>query len=1169
MAERDDPRAGAALFDFVELFLRERDAGRARALEGYQALWPEHAEAIEREWRALLAPPEPAQAAEGRVGPWRLVRELGRGGQGSVWLAEDTRIARRAALKLLPESFAQFSGDRRARLRREAEALARLDHPGLCPILEAEIEGERPYIAMRLIDGETLAARLSRGPDAHGAPTLPPRTRAELEACLAFFEQAARALHVAHEAGLLHRDVKPGNVMVTPDGRAVIVDFGQAREVDGADVLTLTGDLFGTPAYLSPEQVRGRSRALDRRTDVWSLGATLYECLTGRRPFDGASVTELLLAIVQASLPSAREHNPLLPSAVEVVLETALERDLSRRYATALDLAEDLARARTGASLRARPAGAALRLARWSRRHPALALGLSLLVCGLTIGWLWTAHLLRREQRANTWALGSHLAKRAQALIAEDPAAALALGIEAVEKAPNYETRAALLSALDACDLRSLLEGSPGRRLFDLEVDPTGTRVACAFDDGALRVFDVRDGRKRHEFALGTAPLRALRFAPDGAACLVGGDDGVLHRVTFDGAPAVRLAELEGALLDLALAPDGTRLAVCTDRAPPRLLDASDGAVLAVCQASADTFDALEWSPDGERLLLFTRRRQVEGERGWKTALLLDARDGRLLRELDGHTAPIAHAAFDAAGRLLVTVGLDGIANVVRAADGERVLSLPRAEGALFAAAFSPDGRYLAVGGEGPHPLRLAALADGSVRVPGAPPAAAVLHVAFAPDGATLACAGDDNSTRLFALDDLAQRARFSGFLQPLASRWTPDGRSLVSQGRGNTAAVWIAGGRDDVYALVGHGAQVVDAEFSPDGTRAATASLDGSARLWCTARDGSERAGSCLAVLRDGDEPVRGARFDGAGEVLWTWGDGARVGLWNARDGAPRGSIGPLEARVLDFDVSPAGGAAAALVATGAVLRLDGRARTALELPPLRGATCLRFARDGSRLAVGRADGSVLVLGPDGAAPLACAGAPRARPIVEIAFAHDGSELAWVDTEGTVAFARLDGGAARAPVVAFPPLALDWSRDGAHLLVVGSRGRGAIRIQDLSSNTQERLEAFHAGDLTGGEFSPDGALVLSSSQDGTVYVRRASGGVPEALLQGHAAAVLRARFSRDGGPLRVISASADGTARVTPVDPLPSARARKPRELQEWEYHREKRLAEPLDYVR
>lgn len=1166
MAERDDPSEGAALFDFVELFLRERDAGRSRALEDYQALWPMHAAAVEREWRALHQEGVNELPTDGRVGPWRLVRELGRGGQGSVWLAEDTRIARRAALKLLPESFAQFSSDRRARLRREAEALARLDHPGLCPILEAQIEGERPYIAMRHIEGETLAARLARGRDACG---MPPRTRAELEACLAFFEEAARALHVAHEAGILHRDVKPGNVMVTPDGRAVIVDFGQARDVEGSDALTLSGDIFGTPAYLSPEQVRGHSRELDRRTDVWSLGATMYECLTLRRPFEGSSMTELLFAIAQAPLTSAREHNPDLPRDVAVLLETALERDLARRYATALALAEDLARVRAGQSILARPAGPTLRLMRWSRRHPALAVGLSLLVLGLTFGWLWTAHLLRREQRANTWALGSHLAKRAKDLIAEDPAVALALGIEAVEKAPNYETRAALLAALDACDLRSLLEGSPGRRFFDLDLDPAGTLAAGALDDGAVRVYDLRDGRRLHEFSLCNSPVRAVRFAQGGAVCFAGGDDGVLHRLPLDGAPSSRLAGPGGAILDLSVSPDGDRVAVCADGAAPAVVSARDGATLFACEVPAGAFDGLEWSPDGDRLLFFTRRRQVDGGRGSKTALLVDARDGRVLHELDGHTAPIAQAVFDASGERVATVGLDGLAHVSRVSDGGRVLSVPRADGPLFTVAFTPDGSRLALGGEGARPLRVAELADASVRFPSEPPTAAVLHLAFSPDGTTLACATDDNATRLYVSDDLTQRARFSGFLAPLENRWTRDGRGLVSLGRGNTVAVWIADGRDDVYTLVGHLGPVLDAEFSLDGARALTASQDGSARLWCTARDGSERAGRCLAVLRDGGEPVRGARFDFAGELAWTWGDSPRVGLWDARDGAARGSIGPLGARVLDFDVARSGGQAAALIATGAVLRLDAATRSAVEVPHLRGATCLRFAHDGTRLAVGRADGSVVVLGNPGEPPLECVPAAAAQPVIEIAFAHGGGELAWVDARGAVAFARFDGSAPRAARLAFAPLALDWNRDGTHLLVVGSRGRGAIRIEILGGNQQERLEAFHADDLTGGEFSPDGTLVLSSSKDGTVYVRRTFGGVPEVLLKGHSAAVMRARFSRDDGPLRVISASADGTARVTPVDPLPAARLRKPRELQEWEYHREKRAAEPLDYVR
>lgn len=1173
MGERDDPRVGAALFDFVEQYLRDRDAGRARPLTHYQAFWPEHAQDIEREWREMVeqAPSASTQERDGRVGPWRLVRELGRGGQGSVWLAEDTRIARRAALKLLKETFAAFSLDRRARLRREAEALARLDHPGLCPILEAEVEGERPYIAMRLIEGETLAALLARGPAPGVMPPLAPRTRGDVDACLAFFEEAARALHVAHEAGIVHRDVKPGNVMVTPAGRAVLVDFGQAREESGADALTRTGEVFGTPSYMSPEQVRGRTRDVDRRTDVWSLGATLFECLTLRKPFEGASVTETLLAIDHAPLPSARELNPALPRDVAIVLETALERDLSRRYAGALELAEDLARVRRSESIRARSAGATLRLARWARRHPALAASLSAVLLGLTFGWLWTAHLLAREQRANTWALGSHLAKRAQALIAEDPSAALALGIEAVEKAPHYETRAALLAALDACDLSSLLECSPGRRVFDLDLDPAGELAACALDDGAVRVFELRDGRKRHEFALGASPLRAVRFVQRGTALVAAGDGGTVHVLPLDGSAARRFESPGGAILALAVSPDGASVAVCPAGAPPYVADVAEGTVRFVCEAPGGVFNALEWSPDRKRILCFTRLQRVESEVGSNAALVFDANDGRRLQELDGHSGAITFATFDGSGSLVATVGLDGVAQITGTTDGKRVRTISGSGAALYAADFSPDGTRLALGGAGPYPLRIEHLAGGEPSEPLERPRATVLHLSFSPDGTRLACATDDDGSSLFALESGATLARFTGFVQPLQSRWTPNGRSLVSRGRGNTVAVWIADGNDDVYALVGHSGPVVDAEFSLDGERALTASLDGSARLWCTTRgagEARERAGRCLAVLRGGGEPLRGARFDADGDLAWTWGDGEHVRLWDARDGAAYGTIGPLGSRVLDFDASPVGRRAAVLTATGAVLQLEARALAAAEIPGLRGATCLRFARDGRRLAVGRADGSVFVHDASGAPALECPPAADGLPVVEIAFAPDDTELAWVDTLGQVTFARLDSATPRALPVTFPPLALDWSRDGAHLLVVGSRGRGAIRILNLQRMTHERLEAFHGGDLTGGEFSPDGALALSSSQDGTIYVRRAAGGVPEALLQGHTGAVLRARFSRDGGPLRVISASADGTARVSPVDPLPAARARKPRELQEWEYHRERRLAEPLDYV-
>jgi len=215
-----------------------------------------------------------------RVGPYRLVRELGRGGQAIVWLAEDSRIGRQVALKMLPH-LGPGGEEALRRFRREAEVAARLEHPGICSVFEAEIDHGTPYIAMRYVAGETLARRLAVARDAQAAPP----DRGALRDLALLFEKAARALHAAHEAGIVHRDVKPANLMITPEGEPVVLDFGLAREDDAsAPALSLTGEVSGTPAYMSPEQMTGRSRP-DRRTDVWSLGIALYEAATLAHPF--------------------------------------------------------------------------------------------------------------------------------------------------------------------------------------------------------------------------------------------------------------------------------------------------------------------------------------------------------------------------------------------------------------------------------------------------------------------------------------------------------------------------------------------------------------------------------------------------------------------------------------------------------------------------------------------------------------------------------------------------------------------------------------------------------------------------------------------------------------------------------------------------------------------
>ena len=401
----------AAVFDFVCLYEEDGDEGRVRSLGEYLRRFPRHEVAIAEEFLRLQreeagqdAPLqsgliEPAAAGHDeepdRVGPYRLLEELGQGGQGSVWVAEDTRIRRTVALKLLAGAF--VTDHRRARLRREAEALAALAHPCICPVLDADVEADPPWIAMPVLEGHDLGHALEQArtragtgdgaggsvvggagkPAAHGrGPVLLPSTRSELHGLLRFFEAAARATHAAHEAGVVHRDLKPGNLFVHQEGRPVLLDFGLATDGSGVgEALTQSGDVFGTPAYMAPEQHDGRMGEVGPRSDVFALGVTLYEALTGERPFQGASLFELQQAVLHAPVADPRPRCPVAGDDLVAVLRVALDKDPSRRYPSALGLAEDLRRICDYEPVEARPAGPLLRLGRWARRNPGVASG--------------------------------------------------------------------------------------------------------------------------------------------------------------------------------------------------------------------------------------------------------------------------------------------------------------------------------------------------------------------------------------------------------------------------------------------------------------------------------------------------------------------------------------------------------------------------------------------------------------------------------------------------------------------------------------------------------------------------------------------------------------------------------------------------------------------------
>jgi eukaryotic-like serine/threonine-protein kinase len=303
------------------------------------------------------------------ISHYRILSELGSGGMGVVYRAEDLSLGRHVALKFLPTHLSS-DPDARRRFVHEAKAAAALDHSGICTVHEVGEADGQPFIVMALLEGRTLKERIATGP-------LP------LPEALEVAAQVAEALHEAHGKGVVHRDVKPANIMLTPKGQAKVMDFGLAQ-VAGASQLTRSGSTLGTAAYMSPEQAR--SEAVDRRTDIWSLGVVLYEMVSGRRPFPGEHEAALLYGIQQGEPEPLTALRTGVPVELERIVGKCLAKDAGRRYQHADELAVDLRQLLAG--LGAAPTTASTRTIRPSRRAPIRVAAL-LLVLAIAAAGAW------------------------------------------------------------------------------------------------------------------------------------------------------------------------------------------------------------------------------------------------------------------------------------------------------------------------------------------------------------------------------------------------------------------------------------------------------------------------------------------------------------------------------------------------------------------------------------------------------------------------------------------------------------------------------------------------------------------------------------------------------------------------------------------------------------
>jgi len=458
-----------------------------------------------------LSPPDEPASSLGLLGDFRLIREIGRGGMGLVYEAQQLSLRRQVALKVLP--FAASVDPRRLqRFQNEAAAAAHLRHENIVPVYAVGCERGVHYYAMQFVEGQSLAALLSEFRMADESPSgLLSSTDAAAHLTTerrsghpAWFDwvagltrQAALALDHAHETGVVHRDIKPGNLLLDTRGQIWVADFGLAL-VAGDSGLTVTGELLGTLRYASPEQALGRRGIVDHRSDIYSLGATLYEMLTLQPPFDGLDRHELLRQISDETPPNPRTIVPSIPPALETIVLKALRKEPADRYATAQEFAADLQRFLERRPVLARPPSVGEQFRMWARRHPVVFLTVGLMSIMVTVGSVITAALVGAEQErtraAQSRAEEAYVRARERAIEAESRLAfarravdeLLSVSEEELADRPGMEMlrKRVLLTALSYYE--ELLDERGGNSTARAELLDTTSRVERILSDLAV-----------------------------------------------------------------------------------------------------------------------------------------------------------------------------------------------------------------------------------------------------------------------------------------------------------------------------------------------------------------------------------------------------------------------------------------------------------------------------------------------------------------------------------------------------------------------------------------------------------------------------------------------------------------------------------------------------------